>query len=75
MRLDELRIGWLSVSSMRAPVDPQSQSCSCGGTTVADVIANGWIFMPLAIAWLPFHCIDQDLSDKFDISGPGPGGA
>ena len=68
-------LGQLSISKLHAPVDPQSRSCSCGGTTVADAIANGCIFTPLAIAWLPPHCIDQELSDEFDASGPGPGGS
>ena len=56
------------------PRDPQSLSCSCGGTTVAEAIRRGCIFTPLAIAWLPPHCIDFELSDEFDVGGPGPNG-
>ncbi|KAI0116560.1 hypothetical protein F4776DRAFT_656243 [Hypoxylon sp. NC0597] len=54
-----------------APIYP---SCSCGGTTVAEAKQRGCIFTPLAIAWLPPHCIDMELSDKFDKEGPGPNG-
>ena len=68
-------LGHLSISRLHPPTDPQSLSCSCGGTTVADALARGCIFTPLAIAWLPPHCIDQALSDEFDVSGPGPGGS
>ena len=56
-------------------VDPQSKSCSCGGTTVAEALRQGCIFTPLAIAWLPPHCIDMELSDEFDKMGPGPNGS
>ena len=49
-------------------------SCSCGGTTVARALELGCVFTPLAIAWLPPHCVDQELSDDFDRQGPGPNG-
>jgi hypothetical protein len=49
-------------------------SCSCGGTTTARARELGCIFTPLAIAWLPPHCIDTELSDDFDKQGPGPNG-
>jgi hypothetical protein len=52
-----------------------STSCSCGGTTVAEAMSRGCIFTPLSLSWLPPHCIDQELSDEFDRSGPGPDGA
>lgn len=55
-------------------IDPQSLSCSCGGTTTEEAIRRGCIFTPLAIAWLPPHCIDMELSDEFDRSGDGPDG-
>ena len=55
-------------------VDPQSLSCSCGGTTTEEAIRRGCIFTPLAIAWLPPHCIDMELSEEFDRSGDGPDG-
>ncbi|KAI1400646.1 hypothetical protein F4819DRAFT_460702 [Hypoxylon fuscum] len=34
-------------------------SCSCGGTTVAEAKRRGCIFTPLAISWLPPHCVDS----------------
>ncbi|KAI2637854.1 hypothetical protein GGS26DRAFT_588223 [Hypomontagnella submonticulosa] len=54
-----------------APLYP---SCSCGGTTVAEAKRRGCIFTPLAIAWLPSHCVDMELSDDFDKQGPGQNG-
>lgn len=51
-------------------VSPAQRSCSCGGTTVAEAEARGCIFTPLAIAWLPPHCIDMELADAFDQAGP-----
>ncbi|KAI0172805.1 hypothetical protein GGR52DRAFT_591304 [Hypoxylon sp. FL1284] len=51
-----------------------SPSCSCGGTTVAEAERRGCIFTPLAIAWLPPHCVDTELADDFDKQGPGPHG-
>ena len=49
-------------------------SCSCGGTTTEEAKARGCIFTPLAISWLPPHCVDMELSDEFDKLGPGPNG-
>jgi len=49
-------------------------SCSCGGTTVAEAISRGCVFTPLALAWLPPHCLDMELSNDFDKLGPLPGG-
>ncbi|MCJ1448609.1 MAG: hypothetical protein MMC23_009126 [Stictis urceolatum] len=70
---------WALVSSAailqaRLTPDPQSRSCSCGGTTVAEAKRRGCIFTPLAIAWLPRHCIDFELAREFDYAGPGPNG-
>jgi hypothetical protein len=53
---------------------PVNRSCSCGGTTVAEAKARGCRFTPLAIAWLPPHCIDMELANEFDKTGPGPNG-
>ncbi|KAI1379060.1 hypothetical protein F4677DRAFT_442786 [Hypoxylon crocopeplum] len=53
---------------------PLYPSCSCGGTTVAEAKRRGCIFTPLAIAWLPPHCVDMELSNDFDKQGPGPNG-
>ncbi|KAI6089128.1 hypothetical protein F4821DRAFT_257279 [Hypoxylon rubiginosum] len=49
-------------------------SCSCGGTTVAEAKRRGCVFTPLAIAWLPPHCVDMELANDFDKQGPGPNG-
>ncbi|MCJ1289384.1 hypothetical protein MMC34_000916 [Xylographa carneopallida] len=68
-------LGQRLMGALNPPLDPQKRSCSCGGTTTAEAIRRGCIFTPLAIAWLPPHCIDIELSDEFDISGPGPGGS
>ena len=55
------------------PHQPAKQpvSCSCGGTTVAEAKARGCKFTPLAIAWLPPACLDEQLADEFDLAGPG----
>ncbi|KAL7621505.1 hypothetical protein AAE478_008829 [Parahypoxylon ruwenzoriense] len=53
---------------------PTYPSCSCGGTTVAEAKRRGCIFTPLAIAWLPSHCVDIELANDFDKQGPGPNG-
>lgn len=47
------------------------RSCSCGGTTVAEAIKRGCTYTPLAIAWLPPHCLDMDLAEEFDRAAPG----
>lgn len=49
----------------------ETVSCSCGGTTVAEAISRGCKFTPLAIAWLPAHCLDMELAEEFDRAGPG----
>ena len=79
--LGTLSITTLSSSFVRYVHSPKGKyepslypSCSCGGTTVAEAKARGCIFTPLAIAWLPPHCIDMELSDEFDTMGPGPNG-
>ncbi|KAI2615007.1 hypothetical protein GGR54DRAFT_614648 [Hypoxylon sp. NC1633] len=60
-----------STEKFAAPLYP---SCSCGGTTVAEAKRRGCVFTPLAISWLPPHCVDMELSDDFDKEGPGPNG-
>ena len=74
-----LLTAWAFISSIAlfgvSPVrDPQSLSCSCGGSTVAEALSRGCIFTELAIAWLPPHCIDFELAEEFGRSGPGPEG-
>lgn len=61
----------INVSIERSHADAQKRSCSCGGTTVAEAKRRGCIFTPMAIAWLPPHCIDMELSDEFDAAAPG----
>lgn len=48
-----------------------TRSCSCGGTTVAEAIRRGCKFTPLAISWLPDHCLDMELAEEFDAIAPG----
>ena len=62
-----------SYHTVHPPV-PTHRSCSCGGTTVAEAKRQGCKFTPLAIAWLPPHCIDEDLANEFDRAGPKPQG-
>ena len=76
-----LSIGTLSANFLRYVHSPKAMfapsiypSCSCGGTNVAEAKAQGCIFTPLAIAWLPPHCIDEELSSDFDKQGPGLNG-
>ena len=66
-------LGRLAVAAIRGPIE--SRSCSCGGTTVTEAISRGCIFTPLAIAWLPPHCLDMELANEFDKAGPGPEGS
>ncbi|KAH8807112.1 hypothetical protein F5884DRAFT_788559 [Xylogone sp. PMI_703] len=47
--------------------------CNCGNT-VAEAIEMGCKYDPLASAWLPPHCLDEQLSDEFEKSGDGPNG-
>ncbi|MCJ1358546.1 MAG: hypothetical protein MMC33_008546 [Icmadophila ericetorum] len=67
-------LGSTNLTQRALYVDPQSKSCSCGGTNITEALRRGCRFTPLAIAWLPEHCIDQELSDEFDRSGDGPNG-
>ena len=58
-----------SISSLHP--GKRAVSCSCGGTTVAEAVSRGCKFTPLAIAWLPPQCLDEELADDFDKAGPG----
>ena len=60
-----------SLSAVQPATKPVS--CSCGGTTVAEAVARGCKFTPLAIAWLPPQCLDEDLAAEFDRAGPEGG--
>jgi hypothetical protein len=52
--------------NMYSAIKARPRSCSCGGTTVAEAKRRGCIFTPLAISWLPPHCIDMELANDFD---------
>jgi len=43
--------------------------CNCG-ETIAEAKTKGCKFDALASAWLPAECIDEELSNEFDHSGP-----
>ena len=48
-------------------------SCNCGNS-VNEARANGCKFDPLAFAWLPSHCRDEELTYEFERQGTGPDG-
>ncbi|PYI06678.1 hypothetical protein BO78DRAFT_294227, partial [Aspergillus sclerotiicarbonarius CBS 121057] len=48
-------------------------SCWCG-TSDQEALAMGCRYDHLAVDWLPPHCIDDELTAEFDLSGPGPDG-
>ncbi|KAF2240031.1 hypothetical protein EV356DRAFT_495879 [Viridothelium virens] len=54
-----------------APMDPLI--CDCGGST-QEAISQGCQFIEMAAAWLPPACIDAELANEFDTSGPGSNG-
>ncbi|KAI1374712.1 hypothetical protein F4677DRAFT_424524 [Hypoxylon crocopeplum] len=53
--------------------EPTRKSCKCGDT-VAEAIENKCRFDSMALAWLPDHCRDDELTREFDRSGDGPNG-
>ncbi|KAK4455390.1 Pre-mRNA-splicing factor SLU7 [Podospora aff. communis PSN243] len=52
---------------------PTRKGCDCGDST-AQARALGCRYDSIGAAWLPAHCIDQELMDEFDTSGDGPDG-
>lgn len=48
--------------------------CWCGSTD-EQAIAMGCHYDHLAVDWLPDSCIDKDLVDEFDVSGPETDGS
>ena len=48
--------------------------CSCG-TSTRQALAMGCAFDQLAVAWLPRHCQDEELTKQFEHAGPGVDGA
>lgn len=55
-----LRVFWTESS--------QAQSCTCG-TSPDDAISRGCKFDPFALSWLPNHCRDDELIDRFSAVG------
>lgn len=51
-----------------------NHDCWCGETD-KQAMTMGCQYDHLAVDWLPASCIDQDLVDEFDVSGPGADGA
>lgn len=47
----------------------QLPPCWCG-TSDTEAKAMGCIYDHIAVDWLPPHCVDSDLVDEFDRSGP-----
>ncbi|KXX81087.1 Pre-mRNA-splicing factor SLU7 [Madurella mycetomatis] len=52
---------------------PTRKSCDCGNST-AEARSLGCRYDSIGAAWLPHHCIDQELMDEFEMSGDGPDG-
>ena len=53
---------------------PDHKSCSCGPTVEA-ALAQGCKFDSHALAWLPPHCRDDELTKEFETLGPRPDGS
>ena len=49
-------------------------NCFCGNSTI-EAQRNGCKFDPLALAWMPDHCRDDELTDDFNRAGLGADGA
>jgi hypothetical protein len=52
---------------------PDHKSCSCGAS-VEEAMAMGCKYDSHALAWLPVHCRDDELTEEFEHLGPGPDG-
>lgn len=52
----------------------QPSPCFCG-YSVAEAISMGCKYDSLSAAWLPPHCRDDELTEEFERSGPGPNGS
>ena len=50
-----------------------SGKCECGNS-IPEAISLGCKFDPLAMAWLPEHCRDDELTAEFETKGNGPNG-
>ncbi|KAI0468038.1 hypothetical protein F4859DRAFT_492444 [Xylaria cf. heliscus] len=74
LALSLLAIG-VVYSFLRAPRPPlaNSKSCNCG-KSIAEAREMGCEFDEMSPAWLPPHCIDRDLLERFQKSGDGPDG-
>jgi hypothetical protein len=49
-------------------------SCRCG-ESVAEALSLGCKYDSLAVAWLPPHCRDDELTAEFEAQGTGPNGS
>jgi hypothetical protein len=49
------------------------QGCDCGDS-ITEAISLGCTFDALAMAWLPEHCRDDELTAEFNTVGSGPNG-
>jgi len=45
--------------------------CNCDNSTT-EALLLGCKFVPMASAWLPRACSDDEFSSEFDHAGPGP---
>lgn len=54
-------------------LEPGRNTCDCG-TTTQEALSRDCVYDSLAAAWLPPYCRDEELTAKFEISGPGPDG-
>ncbi|ELR05750.1 hypothetical protein VC83_07983 [Pseudogymnoascus destructans] len=52
---------------------PDEYICDCGSST-KEAVSLGCQFVPMAAAWLPPACIDEELSHEFNTAGPGING-
>ncbi|OAA33930.1 hypothetical protein NOR_08747 [Metarhizium rileyi] len=54
-------------------LQPGKSICDCG-KTIKEALERNCVYDALATAWLPPYCRDDELSAKFDRSGPGSNG-
>ncbi|KAJ6142705.1 hypothetical protein N7471_002158 [Penicillium samsonianum] len=58
-------------SRISSSIEPRG--CDCG-ESVAEAISRGCRFDGLAMAWLPEHCLDDELAEEFNTMGDGSNG-
>ena len=52
---------------------PLRRSCRCGAT-ISEALSNNCRYDSHATAWLPPHCLDEELLAEWEQAGPGPNG-